>query len=91
MGKQSAAKRTTRLCVSEAAIERRKEKSSSVKTQQLGNLVKTHEFDQPFQEKKLCRSIDSDVEEDIRTVGRGGRKVRSLFLYGAQQIAIGEV
>ena len=38
-------------------IERRKEKSSSAKTQQLGNPVKTHEFDQPISKKKLCRSV----------------------------------
>ena len=78
MGKKSAAKRTTRLCVSEAAIERRKEKSSSVKTQQLGNPVKTHEFDQPISKKKSCVGQYGFKEklyktlkgEDIRAVGR---------------------
>ena len=33
-------------------IERMKEKSSSVKTQQLGNPVKTHEFDLPISKRK---------------------------------------
>jgi len=31
------------------------------------------------------------IEEDIRTVGGGGRKVRSLLLCSAQHIVIGEV
>ena len=97
MGNQSAVKQTTRLCVSEAAhyIEGMQEKSSIVKTSQLGKPVKTHKFDHDFEKKKLCRSVQYGfkkklyktlVEEDIRAVGRGGRKVRPCFLCSAQQI-----
>ena len=82
-------------------IERRREKSSSVRTQQLGIqsglMSSTSRFfnnnrkgcvGQYGFKIKLYKTLIEEDTQDIRAVGRGGREVGSNILFSAQRIAI---